>query len=203
MLFLPPGYPPLPATRVPYAQATAHQLALVLNSVVEELGPFFPDLYFPSWSQALAEEKPDLWEEKAGIFLHEDDLARLTQRLATFPELPPRPVVYPDQACYLARKIVRFQDLALWALQEIEAAPHAFGYAVFNLVLDLAAGDGTAQQVYRVTHRQRPPRPGDPDPEAVRWAAPARVEAIRRARAELNHPARKLAVAAPGPAAGQ
>jgi hypothetical protein len=202
--------PPLPdstTTCVPYPQATPRQLALALTYVMEELAQHFPTLSFASWANALLQQQPDLWVEQEEVLLEEDDLTRLTQRLAASPELPQlRPPIYPDQACYLARRLVNYQDQALCALTEIEAAPHAFGYRVYALVLDLAAGNGIAQQVYRVTHRQ--PSPGRRDPAAARLAASDRVAAVRRARGELAYaltePATAIPAAAPPSAeAGQ
>lgn len=173
--------------RVPYAKATPRQLSLALTYVMEELAQHFPTIGFASWANALLKQQPPLWVEQEVVYLEDDDLTRLTQRLAASPELPQlNPPIYPDQACYLAKRLVNYQDQALFALAEIEADPHAFGNSVYALVLDLAAGNGIAQQVYRVTHRQTPP-PGRPDPTAERQLAPARIAAVRRARGELGY----------------
>lgn len=179
-----------PATGVPYPQATSHQLAKVLTFAIEELAQHFPPLDFLSWSRALEKEQPTLWVDEDGLFLDDEDLTRLAQRLAASPELPQHgPPLYPDQACYLARRLVKYQDQALHALTEIEAAPHSFGNSVYALVLDLAAGNGIAQQVYQVTHRQTPPSASRPDPASARLAAPARIAAVRRARGERAYAA--------------
>ena len=186
-----------PATYVPYAQATSRQLATVLTFVIEELAQHFPPLDFLSWSRALDQEQPTLWVDEDGLFLDDEDLTRLAQRLAASPELPqPGPPLYPDQACYLARRLVKYQDQALHALTEIEAAPHSFGNSVYALVLDLAAGNGIAEQVYRVTHRQTPPSASRPNPAIARLAAPARIAAVRRARGELAYAATEPVTAA-------
>ena len=181
---------PLPdpsAICVPYAEATPAQLSRALTYVMEELAQHFPTLSFTAWADALFQQRPDLWVEGQEVFLEEDDLTRLTQRLAASPELPQlSPPIYPDYACYLAKRLVNYQDQALFALQEIEADPHSFGYSVYALVLDLAAGNGIAQKVYRVTHQQKP-RPGRPDPAAARQLASARIAAVRRARGELGY----------------
>lgn len=175
------------ATCVPYADATPRQLSRALTYVMEELAQHFPTLSFTSWTTALLQQQPDLWVEQEEVFLEEDDLTRLTQRLAASPELPQlSPPIYPDYACYLAKRLVNYQDQALFALTEIEAHPHAFGYSVYALVLDLAGGNGIAQKVYRVTHPQQP-RPGRPDPAAERQLASARIAAVRRARGELGY----------------
>jgi len=196
---------PLPdptATCIPYAEATPRQLSLALTYVMEELAQHFPTLSFASWGNALLQQQPDLWlEQEEVVFLEDDDLTRLTQRLAASPELPQlSPPIYPDQACYLAKRLVNYQDQALQALTEIEAAPHAFGHSVYALVLDLAAGNGIAQQVYRVTHRPTPPPPGRPDPAADRQLATARIAAVRRARGELAYAYSEPAAAPPSPA---
>ena len=190
---------PLPdstAICVPYAEATPSQLSRALMYVMEELAQHFPTLGFTSWTTALLQQQPNLWVEGQAVFLEEDDLARLTQRLAASPELPQlSPPIYPDQACYLAKRLVNYQDQALFALTEIEAAPHAFGHSVYALVLDLAAGNGIAQQVYRVTHPQKSP-PGRPDPAAERQLASARIAAVRRARGELGY-SQQILIATP------
>lgn len=182
--------PPLPdpiSVCVPYAEATPPQLSRALTYVMEELAQHFPTLSFPAWADALFQQQPDLWVEGPEVFLDEDYLTRLTQRLAASPELPQlSPPIYPDYACYLAKRLVNYQDQALFALQEIEADPHAFGYSVYALILDLAAGNGIAQKVYRVTHSQKT-RPGRPDPAAARQLASARIAAVRRARGELGY----------------
>ena len=181
---------PLPspaATCVSYAEATPRQLSLALTYVIEELSQHFPTLSFASWSTALLQEQPDLWVERDAVSLEEDDLAQLKQRLATSPELPQlSSPTDPDRAYYLAKRLVNYQDQALFALTEIEAAPHAFGTNVYALILDLAVGNGVAQQVYRDTHPQTVP-PGRPDPAAERQLASARIAAVRRARGELGY----------------
>lgn len=185
-----PTAPPLPHLTpvcIPYAEATPRQLSRALTHVMEELAQHFPTLSFTAWTTALFQQQPDLWVEGPEVFLEEDDLTRLTQRLAASPELPQlSPPIYPDYACYLAKRLVNYQDQALFALQEIEADPHAFGHSVYALVLDLAAGNGIAQKVYRVTHPQKP-TPGRPDPAAARQLASARITAVRRARGELGY----------------
>lgn len=182
--------PPLPdptTSCVPYSEATPQQLSRALTYVMEELAQHFPTLSFTAWTDALFQQRPDLWVEGQDVFLEEDDLTRLTQRLAASPELPQlSPPIFPDQACYLAKRLVNYQDQALFALQEIEAAPHSFGHSVYALVLDLAGGNGIAQKVYRVTHPQKTP-PGRPDPAAERQLASARIAAVRRARGELGY----------------
>ena len=174
------------ATRIPYAQATPHQLAQALSYAMQELGPYFQQVGFASWGNAILRLQPDLWLEGELLYLDHQDLVHLTQRVAAAPELPAPDhfPVYNDQAGYLARRLVKFQHQALHALAEVEAAPRAYGGSVLALVLDLAAGNGIAQQVYRDTAQERP-RPGGPDPAAVRQAAAARVEAVRAARGEL------------------
>lgn len=182
-----PSLPDPTAICVPYAEATPSQLSRALTYVMEELAQHFPTLSFTAWTDALFQQQPDLWVEGQEVFLEEDDLTRLTQRLAASSELPQlSPPIYPDQACYLAKRLVNYQDQALFALQEIEANPHSFGTSVYALVLDLAAGNGIAQKVYRVTHSQKP-RPGRPDPAAERQVASARIAAVRRARGELGY----------------
>jgi hypothetical protein len=182
--------PPLPDPTpfcIPYAEATPRQISLALTYVMEELAQHFPTLSFTSWGNALRKQQPNLWVEQEAVFLEDEDLARLTQRLAASPELPQlSPPIYPDRACYLAKRLVNYQDQALFALAEIEADPHAFGTSVYALVLDLAAGNGIAQQVYRVTHQQTSP-PDRPDPAAERQLASARIAAVRRARGEVGY----------------
>lgn len=197
-----PIQPDSATTCVPFAQATPRQISLALTYVMEELAQHFPpSLSFAAWTEALFQQQPPLWVEQEEVFLEEDDLTRLTQRLAASDELPQlSPPIYPSQACYLAKRLVNYQDQALHALTEIEANPHGFGYSVYALVLDLAAGNGIAQQVYRVTQPESR-RPGRPDPAIERQLASARIAAVRRARGELAYAYTEPAVATPPSAA--
>lgn len=175
-----PPLPPYPGTCVPYAQATPRQLSLALTYAMEELAQHFPTLSFPAWANGLLQEHPDLWVEGEQVYLDDEDLARLVQRLAGSPELPQlSPPVYPDEACYLARRVREFQRRAQAVLAELEANPAAYGANLCGLVCDLADGDATAERVYRLTHRQVAPRPGSPDPAVARQALLARLEALR------------------------
>jgi hypothetical protein len=168
------------STCLPYVQATPPQLAQALAYVTQALARHFPTLGLPAWAEALQQQQPDLWVAPGEVYLDDEDLTRLTQRLATSPELPQlSPPIYPEEACYLARCLVTYQRQALQALADIEVNPTAYGGRVCTLVFDLATGNGIAQQVYRVTHR-----PGSLDPVTASLIAPARIDAVRRARGE-------------------
>lgn len=137
-------------------------------------------LSFSAWVNSLLQEHPDLWVEGELVYLDDEDLTRLVQRLAAPPELPQlSPPIYPDEACYLARRVRELHRRALAVLAELEANPAAYGVSLRGLVCDLADGDGTADRVFCLTHRQVAPRPGSPDPAEARQALLARLEALR------------------------
>lgn len=171
------------ATRVSYHQASTAQLALALADATLVLAEHFPTLDFAAWSTQLQQLQPDLWVEGAQhAYFDAEDLARLTQRLATTPGLPQlSPVIYCDEAVYLARHLVHRQNEALRALAEIEVNPTAYGGIVCGLIFSLATGNGVAHEVYRRTQRTTATQH---DPALACQAAPARIDAVRRARGE-------------------
>ena len=183
-----PALPDSTPLCVPYDQATPQQLSRALVYVMEELSAHFPTLSFGAWTTTLAELKPDLWVQGTYIFIEEGDLIYLTQLLALAPELPTLdPPIYPDDACYLAKRLVNYQAEAQEALAEIAAHPLAYGARVFALVASLAVGNSVAETVYRATYRGPQVRPGSADPALARATVHEQVRALRRARGEFGH----------------
>jgi hypothetical protein len=168
----------MPATRIPYHQATPEQVALALADAAQALRQHFPTLGFASWSAGLQQLQPVLLIDNAQqVYLDEIDLARLVQVLAADPELPQlSPRILCDQAFYLAQRLVNYQREARRALGEMEASPNAYGGGVCALLFSLATGNGVAYEVC-----QRLPYPPDlPDSGTTL----ARIQAIRCARSE-------------------
>jgi hypothetical protein len=171
---------------VPYNQASPQQISQALVYVMQELSQHFPTLGFVPWTNAVLQLKPDLWLRGDAVYLDEDDLSYLAQRLAASRSLPDLdPALYPDRACYLAKRLVNYRDEALEALADIEANPLAYGGRVFELVTGLALGNSVADTVFRVTYRGPKGRPGSPDPAPARASVHAQVRALRHARGEV------------------
>jgi hypothetical protein len=95
------------------------------------------------------------------------------------PELDPP--IYPDRACYLAKRMVNYQDEALEALDEMAQNPLVYGPRVFALVTSLALGNSVADNVFA--------------------AAPERIRTLRAARGALGHLPLPSPPAAPAPGA--
>jgi hypothetical protein len=176
------------ATCIPYEQATPAQLALALAYLMQELADHFPTLDFATWGNTMLAFRPDIWVEGETVYLDFTDVKLLTQRLAASPGLPQLdPPIYPDRACYLAKRMVNYQDEALEALDEMAVHPLAYGKSVFALVTSLALGNAVADEVFGATHRGPQGRPGSVDPALARAAPQAQIRALRAARGELGH----------------
>lgn len=187
----PPAAVPLPdpgLPGLPYAAATPPQRSRALAYVKGALAQHFPTLSAPAWATALDRLQPALWVADELVYLDDEDLAHLAQRLAFSPELPELdPPLYNGRAAYLARRLVDYWDQAIDALEDIEAQPRAYGPRVYALVVDLALGNAVAEEVFRATHRgEEPGEPGSGDLDAARTAAGSRLAALRRARAEVG-----------------
>jgi hypothetical protein len=198
-----PAPSPAPAaTCIPYDKATPAQLALALAYLMQELADHFPTLDFATWGNTMLAYKPDLWVAGEQVYLDYADVTLLTQRLATSPSLPELdPPIYPDRACYLAKRMVNYQDEALEALDEMAENPLAYGPRVFAVVTSLALGNSVADNVFAATHRGPQGRPGSADPALARAAAPERIRALRAARGALGHLPLPSPPAAPAPGA--
>jgi hypothetical protein len=169
---------------------------------MQELADHFPTLDFATWGNTMLAYKPDLWVAGEQVYLDYADVTLLTQRLATSPSLPELdPPIYPDRACYLAKRMVNYQDEALEALDEMAENPLAYGPRVFAVVTSLALGNSVADNVFAATHRGPQGRPGSADPTLARAAAPERIRALRAARGALGHLPLPSPPAAPAPGA--
>jgi hypothetical protein len=122
------------------------------------------------------------------LLLEEEDLIYLAQLLAASPELPTlKPAIYPDDACYLAKRLVNYQQEAKKALTDIAANPLAYGAHVFTLVAGLAVGSSVTETVLRATYRGLKGRLGSAAPALARATVHEQVRALRQARGEVGH----------------
>ncbi|MGI4733661.1 MAG: hypothetical protein ACRYG7_00615 [Janthinobacterium lividum] len=177
------------AIRLPYAKASAAYISYALVFLQAELASHYlaENLPWLTWANALDHLRPDLWVSKEGVVsLHAQDVRHLTQHLTGSPELLTRePVRHRPRAAYLAKCLVNYAEEALEALDELEAGPRFYGPRVWNLVLGLALGNSTADQVYRDTWREKEKvaKPVVDGPTVH-----ARVFALRQARGEYDFP---------------
>jgi hypothetical protein len=179
------------ATCLPYAKASPSDISCALVFLQEELASHYlaDTLSWLTWAKALDRLRPDLWITKERVVsLHAQDVRRLTQHLTGSPELLTRePHQHGPRAAYLAKRLVNYADEALDALDELEVAPKAYGPRIWNLVLNLALGNSTADKVYRDTcldeDEDKAAEPAVEGPNVH-----ARVLALRQARGEYNFP---------------
>ena len=179
---------PLPvptAWPVPYAQASVLQLSRALVSVQEERLVYYPGLSWESWAHALLTVQPDLWVTQETAHFDPQGLKRLAHCLYAYlqTDVVWHRVLGP-RGPYFARQLVDRQDDAIDALAEIEAAPLAYGPAVYGLVTRLAAGDVVALMVHQATESGPHERPRTADQDQARAAVPGRLQALREARGE-------------------
>ncbi|RZJ95469.1 MAG: hypothetical protein EOO60_00235 [Hymenobacter sp.] len=181
--------PPAPAsaaTCLPHANASPADISCALVFLQEELVSHYlaDTLSWLTWAKALNRLRPDLWITKERfVSLHAQDMRRLTQHLTRTPELLTRkPHEHGPFVAYLAKRQVNYADEAL---DELEAAPKAYGLRVWNLVLGLALGNSTADKVYQDTCL-------DEDKAAKPAGANvhARGLALRQVRGEYDFPTR-------------
>ncbi len=178
-----PTSPKSKALSVPYAQVSVQELSLGLLYAQDELQEHLPKLGWATWANALLVVQPNLWVGHDNVYIDEEDLTRLAQRLAVSPEaLDSESLLHGSRAVYLGKRLVNYQDEAIDALADIEAHPLAYGLQVYRLVTGLATGNAVAQEVYRATQRGLRGRPGGADPELARAAVYDRLEALRTAR---------------------
>jgi hypothetical protein len=170
-------------TCLPYAHASPPFISRALIFLQQELASHFPEpvLDWLTWAKALAQLRPDLWVAPGEIVtLDAQDVKRLAQYLTGSPELPTlEPPLYGPHAAYLAKRLVRYADEARAALVELEAYPKAYGPCVWNLVLTIALGNATADEVYHATWWDV--KKGE-EPAAAGPNVQARILALRRAR---------------------
>lgn len=109
MELYPPDSPAETSCQLPYTQATFSQRALALAIVQEELKHHFPVLPWLSWARELDALQPDLWVDGSLVTVNYTDLIKLTQRLASVPEMPTLdPPIYGPRSLYLARRLSEY-----------------------------------------------------------------------------------------------
>jgi hypothetical protein len=180
--------PPLPAPTaqcVPYAYASPLQISRALVFVQEETPAHYPGLGWESWAHALLTVQPDLWVTPHTAHLDQQGLKRMARCLFAYLEMDvlDHRILGP-RGPHFAQLLVDHQDDAIDALAEIEAAPLAYGPAVYGLVTGLAAGDKAAHEVYRATEPAPYARPRSAALEQARAAVPGRLQALRDACGE-------------------
>ncbi|MBT2557950.1 hypothetical protein J7E24_09155 [Hymenobacter sp. ISL-91] len=139
------------ASQIRYADATLAQRTLALASVQQELKHHFPDLNWLKWAAVMDALQPDLWLEGEIVAIAYEDLTRLTQRLAWAVvgerKVSLDPPIYCMQAFTLARRLSQLAYHAVLALAEMEQDPTAYGLYTRGIILKLASGNTTAEQV--------------------------------------------------------
>lgn len=184
---MPPSPDPTPFC-IPYTQATPHQICLALAYAMAALPEHFPTLSFGAWADVLLQLKPAVWVAGDAVYLDDEDLQHLTQRLAASPELPELdPPIFPDRAAYVFKRLFNYQDEALEALPDMTANPLAYGSRVFTLVTNLALGNSVVDELFHATHRGPQGHPGRVDPALARATAHEQVRELRRARGEMGY----------------
>ena len=169
MELYPTNSPADTSCQISYAQATLSQRALALASVQEELKHHFPVLPWLSWARELDALQPDLWVEGHLVTLDYSDLIKMTQRLASVPEMPLLdPPIYGSQSLYMARRLSEYAHQAVLALAELEKNPLAYGAATSAIIMKLAAGNGVVEEVMQAltggsTMETRPGKPLPPE----------------------------------------
>jgi hypothetical protein len=180
-----PALPTDTAQCVPYAFASPLQISRALVFVQEETPAHYPGLSWESWAHALLTVQPDLWVTPHTAHLDQQGLKRMARCLFAYlqTDVIEHRILGP-RSSYLAQQLVDRQDDAIDALAEIEAAPFAYGPAVYGLVTGLAAGSKVAHEVYQATEPAPYQRPRSADLDRTRAAVPSRLQALRHARGE-------------------
>ena len=184
----PSSPPPASATTcLPYTDASALHVSCALLFLQRELADHFPEpaLDWLTWAKALDQLRPDLWVDPQGtVSLDALEVKRLAQYLACSPELPTlEPPLYGPRSAYLAKRLVNYADQAVDALAELEAHPQAYGPHVWELVLSLALGNATADEVFQATTwgKSKGEEPADVPIQV-------RIRALRQARGQFDFP---------------
>jgi hypothetical protein len=170
---------------VPYAYASPLQISRALVFVQEETPAHYPGLSWESWAHALLTVQPDLWVTPHTAHLDPQGLKRMARCLFDYlqTDVIEHRILGP-RGPHFAQQLVDLQDDAIEALPEIEAAPLAYGPAVYRLVTGLAAGNKAAHEVYQATEPAPYQRPRSAALEQARAAVPGRLQALRDARGE-------------------
>lgn len=185
MALPPPPLPAAPAQRVPYAEASPLQLSQALVFVQQVKQDYYLGLGWESWVHALLTVQPDLWVTPHAVYLDEPALRRLARCLLAYLHTDVgEHLILGPLGPHFAQLLVDRQDDAIAALAELEAAPRAYGPAVYGLVTGLAAGDRAAHQVYQATEPSPHQRPRSAELAQARAAVPGRLQALHAARGE-------------------
>ncbi|MDQ2769484.1 MAG: hypothetical protein M3Y54_03170 [Bacteroidota bacterium] len=140
---------------VPYRRATPGQHAQAVRWLAHQLHDRFPTLSVTGWSQAFHRLQPELWEDRNGITLNHQDLARFAQRLADsslVPDPDPDPLLCCDDARYLAELFAYMSRVASDLRPELEVSPLARNLQLMALIERLEIGNAVAERVLRMTH---------------------------------------------------
>lgn len=177
---------------VPYLEASFSQVAAVLATIYAELKDQFLVLPWLYWSNALNRLQPDLLVETTRVTIDAADLLKLTEILASYPDLPQSDSSPPGQdSWYLARRYAEHEEQAVLALEEMEATPYLYGSHSSALIMKLAAGNGVVGSVLEAltgsrTLQQRPgyslPAELIPGSQTVM----ARIKALTKTREHLR-----------------
>ena len=137
---------------IPYRWATPGQQAQAVLWLAHKLHDHFPTLPVTVWSQAFHQFQPELWEDRDGIRLDYEDLARFAQRLADSSLVPDLdPPIYCDDARYLAEVLEYLREVATNLRPELEASPLARNLQLMALIERLEIGNAVVERVLRMT----------------------------------------------------
>lgn len=178
--------PALPsgAERIPFALASAQQVAQALAYATERLAAHFPTLNWAAWSDTFRHVQPELVVQGPTVWLEWPALARLVQQLASSLACslldPPG---YGPVATEMAALLTAYQGLARQALTQSTETPGCTPL-LDELAPMLAKGHAIAPRVCAATHEpadeaQRPdplvpdqqPASAAPEPPAVGLSA--------------------------------
>jgi hypothetical protein len=158
---------PPEASRIPFASASAWQVAQALAYATERLAAHFPMLDWATWSDMFRDVKPDLVVLGPAVWLEGPVLERLVQRLAASPAYPVLdPPVFGPAAAEMSKQRTAHKALARQAQAELAETLGVCSPLLYELVVTLAQDDATVARVYAATHE-----PADeaqrPDPQVL------------------------------------
>jgi hypothetical protein len=146
--------PSLPsgAGRIPFALASAQQVAQALAYATERLAAHFPTLDWATWSDTFRHVQPELVVQGPTVWLEWPALARLVQRLASsLANSLVDPPVYGPAATETAALLSAYQGLAQQALAQSTETPGCTPL-LDELAPMLARGHDITSRVCTATH---------------------------------------------------